>query len=222
MAKKQYAILGLGIFGSTIAKVLSEFECEVIAIDKDITNVERVSHFCDRAIQADFTDIDQLRDCGLEEIDVAVVATGSLLEESIMGVMNLKELGVPYIVAKAKNKTYMQVLQKVGVDRVVRPEKEMGERVAKSLMSRNILDMIDIDDVYSIVEIVAPENWVGKTLKSLDVRSNFGVNVLAVRKKHETRFSLSPDAEYVIDKSDALLVIAETNKLERYDYLGEV
>jgi len=165
---KQYVILGLGIFGSTIAKTLSQYNHEVIAIDKDLACVDRVSDFVTQAIQADFTDIDQLRAIGIQDCDAAVVATGSHLEESIMGVMNLRELGIPFIMAKAKNKKYMQILQKIGADYVVRPEKEMGERVAKKLVSRNIIDLIDIDDDYSIVEIAAPAKWVGKTLKALD------------------------------------------------------
>lgn len=133
---KQYVILGLGIFGSTIAKTLSQYNHEVIAIDKDLACVDRVSDFVTQAIQADFTDIDQLRAIGIQDCDAAVVATGSHLEESIMGVMNLRELGIPFIMAKAKNKKYMQILQKIGADYVVRPEKEMGERVAKKLVSR--------------------------------------------------------------------------------------
>lgn len=182
MKQKTYAILGLGIFGSTIAKTLSEYNCEVIGIDKDISCVERVSEFATQAVQADFTDIDQLRAIGVEDVDVAVVATGSRLEESIMAILNLKELGVPYILAKAKNKMYMQILLKIGADKVVRPEKEMGERVAKTLLSRNVIEMVDIDDEYSIMELHAPRNWVGKALSDLDLRTKYGVNILGIRK----------------------------------------
>lgn len=222
MARKQYAVLGLGIFGSTIAKYLSEFNCEVIAIDKDIVNVDRVAQFCDRTVQADFTDIEQLRDCGLDKIDIAIVATGSLLEESIIGIMNLKELGVPYVIAKAKNKAYMQVLLKIGADRVVRPEKEMGERLAKNLMSRNIVDMIDIDDEYSIIEIAAPNAWVGKTIKELDARARYGVNILGVRKRENDHLNLSADANYLVEEMDRFLVIAETAKFEQLEYFGKI
>ncbi|HBS91436.1 MAG TPA: potassium transporter Trk [Erysipelotrichaceae bacterium] len=222
MKQKQYAVLGLGIFGSTIAKTLSEFNCEVIALDKEISCVDRASEFVTQAVLADFTDIEQLRAIGVGDCDVAVVATGLRLEESIMAIMNLKELGVPYVLAKAKNKTYMHILLKIGADKVVRPEKEMGERVAKSMLSRNVIDMIDIDDDYSVVEIVAPDRWVGKTLKALELRANFGINVLGIRKRPHERLSISPSAEYIIEKSDQLLVIADTDVFEKYEYLGKL
>ena len=136
-----------------MAKTLSEYGYDVIGIDTDISCVDRVSDFVTQAVQADFTDIDQLRSIGVEDVDVAVIATGSKLEASVMAVLHLKELGVPFILAKAKNKVYMQILLKVGADRVVRPEKEMGERVAKSLLSQNIIDMVDIDEDYSMMEL---------------------------------------------------------------------
>ncbi len=222
MKQKQYAILGLGIFGSTIAKTLSEYNCEVIALDKDITCVDRASEFVTQAVLADFTDIEQLRAIGIADCDVAVVASGSRLEESIMAIMNLKELGVPYILAKAKNKTYMHILTKIGADKVVRPEKEMGERVAKGLLSRNIIDMIDIDDEYSVIEIVAPQKWVGKSLRTLELRVNYGVNVLGVRKRPHEHLSISPAADYVIEATDQLLVIAETEMFEKFEYFGKL
>ncbi len=222
MKQKLYAVLGLGIFGSTIAKTLSEFNCEVIALDKEISCVDRASEFVTQAVLADFTDIEQLRAIGVGDCDVAVVATGSRLEESIMAIMNLKELGVPYVLAKAKNKTYMHILLKIGADKVVRPEKEMGERVAKSMLSRNVIDMIDIDDDYSVVEIVAPDRWVGKTLKALELRANYGINVLGIRKRPHERLSISPSAEYMIEKNDQLLVIADTDVFEKYEYLGKL
>ena len=219
---KQYVILGLGIFGSTIAKTLSGYNHEVIAIDKDLACVDRVSEFVTQAIQADFTDIDQLRAIGIQDCDAAVVATGSHLEESIMGVMNLRELGIPFIMAKAKNKKYMQILQKIGADYVVRPEKEMGERVAKKLVSRNIIDLIDIDDDYSIVEIAAPSKWVGKTLKALELRTNYGINVLGIRKHPNEHLSISPDAFYTIEQDDQLLVIADNKIFHKFESLFRI
>jgi len=222
MKQKTYAILGLGIFGSTIAKTLSEYNCEVIGIDKDISCVERVSEFATQAVQADFTDIDQLRAIGVEDVDVAVVATGSRLEESIMAILNLKELGVPYILAKAKNKMYMQILLKIGADKVVRPEKEMGERVAKTLLSRNVIEMVDIDDEYSIMELHAPRNWVGKALSDLDLRAKYGVNILGIRKHPGESLKISPAADYIIETDDQLLVIVQNDEFEKFEYLGKI
>lgn len=210
--RKSYAILGLGIFGSTIARVLSDSNHDVIAIDKDIICVDRVSEFVVNSVQADITNIDQLRSIGVQDVDVAVVATGSHLEDSVMAVLNLKELGVPYVVAKAKNRKYMTILEKVGADRVVRPEKEMGERVAKQLLSTNILDLIDIDEEYSVMELAAQPGWVGNSLKNLHLRNDYGINVLGIRKSPKAHLSISPSADYVIEKDDTLLVIAEKKK----------
>ena len=152
MKRKSFAVLGLGVFGSTIAKRLSSYDYDVIAIDSDMSCIDRLSDFVSIAIQADITDINQLKSAGVSDVDCAIVATGSHLENSIIAVMNLKELGTPYIVAKAKNKRYMKILEKIGADRVILPEKEMGERVAKQLVSSNIIDLIDIDDEYSVLK----------------------------------------------------------------------
>ncbi len=217
--RKTYAILGLGVFGSTIAKQLSEFNYEVIAIDKDINCVDRLVDIATQPVCADFTDIEQLRSIGVQDCDVAVVATGSHLEESVIAVMNLKELNVPYVLAKAKNKRFKDVLLKMGVDRVVRPEKEMGERIAKRLISNNIVDIVDLDDDYSIVEIAAPKKWVGNTLIGLNLRKDYGVNVIGIRKNPGEHLSMNPVADYLIEKTDYLLVIAEN---EFFNKLSEV
>jgi trk system potassium uptake protein TrkA len=222
MKQKTYAVLGLGVFGSTIAKTLSEYHCEVIGIDSDLTCVERVAEFATQAVQADFTDIDQLRELGIQDVDVAVVATGSRLESSILAILHLKELGVPYIVAKAKNKVYMQILLKVGADKVIRPEKEMGERVAKTLLSRNVVDMIDIDEDYSIMELTAPKEWVGFALKNLDVRNKFGLNILGVRNGEDAKLNFNINGDYAVKAEDQLLVIVEANKFEAMEYQGKL
>lgn len=153
MSKKQYVVLGLGVFGSTVAKTLSQFDCEVLAIDKDEECVDRVADIVTKAVIGDVTDKEFLLDLGVNEFDVGIVAIGDHLEESILAVMNLKELGISHIVAKAKNKRFMQVLEKVGADRVVRPEKEMGLKIARSLLRKNITDLIQLDDTYSVVEM---------------------------------------------------------------------
>ncbi|HCY06979.1 MAG TPA: potassium transporter Trk [Erysipelotrichaceae bacterium] len=217
MKRKSFAVLGLGVFGSTIAKRLSSYDYDVIAIDSDMSCIDRLSDFVSIAIQADITDINQLKSAGVSDVDCAIVATGSHLENSIIAVMNLKELGTPYIVAKAKNKRYMKILEKIGADRVILPEKEMGERVAKQLVSSNIIDLIDIDDEYSVIEIVAPKYWINKSLIDLNLRSKYGINILGVRKSPSTRLSISPSANYIIEANDILLVIAEKNKFELLD-----
>lgn len=222
MKRKTFAILGLGIFGSTIAKTLSENGYDVIGMDLDMINVERVSEYVTQAVQADFTDIEQLRMAGVADVDTAIVATGSKLEASIMAVLYLKELGVPYIIAKAKNKINLQILEKIGADRVVRPEKEMGVRVAKSLMSANVMDMVDIDSEYSLLEIKAPEAWLGKALVDLHLRREYGVNVLGYRLEADGKLNMDITAKYVVNANDFLLVIAENKKFEAMEYKGKI
>lgn len=222
MKRKTFAILGLGIFGSTIAKTLSENGYDVIGMDLDMINVERVSEYVTQAVQADFTDIEQLRMAGVADVDTAIVATGSKLEASIMAVLHLKELGVPYIIAKAKNKINLQILEKIGADRVVRPEKEMGVRVAKSLMSANVMDMVDIDSEYSLLEIKAPEAWLGKVLVDLHLRREYGVNVLGYRLEADGKLNMDITAKYVVNANDFLLVIAENKKFEAMEYKGKI
>lgn len=218
MVKKTYAILGLGVFGSSIAKELSQYDHEVIAIDKEMTCVEKVSEFVSQAVRADFTDIEQLRSVGVQDCDVAIVATGSHLEESIMAVLNLKELKIPSILAKAQNDKYEEVLLKVGADRVVRPEKEMGERIAKRLLSENIVDIIDLDDDYSIVEIIPLTKWVNKSLKELNLRAQYGINVIGIRKMESSKLSLNLTGDTMIKKEDRLLIVAD-DKI--FTYLNE-
>ncbi|MEF9920605.1 MAG: TrkA family potassium uptake protein [Erysipelotrichaceae bacterium] len=219
---QQFVVLGLGVFGSTVAKTLSEYNCEVLAIDRDIKCVDRVAEFVTQAVQSDITDKEQLRAAGAGECDIAIVGTGSHLEESVMAIINLKELGVPYIIAKAKNKRYMQIFSRVGADRVIRPEKEIGEQVAKSILSNNIVDMIDIDEEYSIMEVKAPGKWVGRTLKDLDARNKYGINVLGIRKQSDLHLSISPDADYIIEADDHMMVIADVKTFEKFDFLKKI
>ena len=217
--KKTFCVLGLGIFGSTLAKKIHSHNFEVIAIDRDMACVDRLKEDVNVCIKADFTDIEQLRSIGVQDCDVAIVATGSLLEESVLGVMNLKELGVPYVLAKAKNKTFMHILYKVGADKVVRPEKEMGEKLANTLISENIIDLIEIDKEYSIIEIKAYKDWINKSLLELDLRNNHGINVLGIRKKPNEHLSISPSANYIIEDSDILLIIAENSMFTKLSEL---
>lgn len=219
--KKQYAVLGLGIFGSTVAKTLSEYDCEVLALDNDLKCVNRMADIVTQAMQCDITDIDQMRSAGVADCDVAVVGMGNHLEETVMAIINLKELGVPYIIAKAKNKRYMQIFTKVGANRIVRPEKEMGSQIAKSLLSKNIIEMIEIDSDYSMVELETPKSWIGKTLRELDVRNRYGVNVLGVRRPDTRKLHVSPDADYVMKDDDHLVVIADTATYAKFDNLDD-
>ncbi|MGL5978197.1 MAG: potassium channel family protein [Erysipelotrichaceae bacterium] len=221
---KQYAILGLGIFGSSVAKTLSEYHCEVLAIDQDIKNVERVSEYVTTAVQADITQKEELMAAGVSDCDVAIIAVGSHLEDSVICAINLKEMGVPYVVAKAKNKRYMQILEKVGVDYIVRPEKEIGERLAKKLLSKNIVDISEIDSDYTVLEIEPPHSWIGKSLSDLDLRMRYQINVIGIRSNcvqcSNSKLQITFDANYTIHQDDHLLVIAEISVIEDIDKIN--
>lgn len=218
MKSKQYVVLGLGVFGSTIAKTLSSFDQEVLAIDKNPECVERVADFVTKAVIGDVTDKEFLRELGVQEFDIGIVAIGDHLEESILGVMNLKELGVNYIVAKAKNKRFMQVLEKVGADRVVRPEKEMGLKIARNLLRKNITDLIQLDDTYSVVEMKPAKQWVGKSIMELDLRRKYNINILGKRNKDTYKLEFFIDPHYILAEDDHFLLVADTEKIEQLDY----
>ena len=217
--EKQFVVLGLGIFGSTLVKTLSQFGREVIAIDKDSENVQRVSEFATKAVIGDVTDIQFLTDLGLDDIDVGIVAIGDRLEDSILATMNLKELGVPYVIVKAKNKRFKVVLERIGADHVVRPEKEMGEKFARTLLRKNIKDLIELDEENCIVEMKVPQSWIGKSLSQLDLRKLYSINVLGKRdpKTHKLEVPVDPSAP--IEMNDTFLVLGQTDKIEKYDYL---
>ncbi|MCH4286469.1 MULTISPECIES: potassium channel family protein [Bacillota] len=214
---RQYAVLGLGIFGSTVAKTLSKYNAEVIAVDIDQKCVNRMADVVTQAMQCDITDIDQLRAAGIQDCDVAVVSMGNHLEQSVMAIINLKELGIPYIVAKAKNKRYMQIFSKIGANKVVRPEKEMGEQVAKGILGKNIIDIIDLDSEYSVVEIPAPKEWTGKTLIDLNLRRKYGINVIGIRNHVTGDLNVCPEPECTIEKDDHIVLIADGDAINKFD-----
>ena len=157
MKNKQYAVLGLGVFGSTVATTLAKYDCEVIAVDKDVSCVERIADEVTKAVVADTTDIEQLKALGFEDIDVAIIAIGTHLEEAVLTTMNVKDLGVPYVIAKAKNKQFSKILEKVGANKVIRAEKDMGYRVAKSLLRKSIVDLVELDDEEYVVLLPVAE-----------------------------------------------------------------
>ena len=212
---RQYAVLGLGIFGSTVAKTLSKYNAEVIAVDIDQKCVNRMADVVTQAMQCDITDIDQLRAAGIQDCDVAVVSMGNHLEQSVMAIINLKELGIPYIVAKAKNKRYMQIFSKIGANKVVRPEKEMGEQVAKGILGKNIIDIIDLDSEYSVVEIPAPKEWTGKTLIDLNLRRKYGI--IGIRNHVTGDLNVCPEPECTIEKDDHIVLIADGDAINKFD-----
>ena len=209
---KSYIVIGLGRFGSQAAKRLYELGCEVLAIDRNSELVQPISNQVTQAVVADARDKEVLRALGAKDFACAIVAIGDNLADSVLATMNLKELGVPYIVCKASDETHRQVLLKLGADRVVIPEQEHADRLAKNLSSPNVLDYIELSEEYGIIEIPAPKAWVGKSLKELNVRAKLGVNIIAVKKG--SHINVSPAADYRIEAEDVMVVLGDTAALD--------
>lgn len=208
---KSCVVIGLGRFGSEVARRLCEMGCEVLAIDTGSELVQGISNDVTHAVVADARDKGVLRALGVKDFDCGIVAIGDSLADSVLATMNLKELGVPKIVCKAYDETHRQVLKKLGADQVVIPEQENAARLAKSLASRNVLDYIELSEDYGIIEVPAPESWLNKSLKELNVRAKLGVNILAVRRGGEIR--VSPAADFAIMQDDVVVVLGDTDAL---------
>lgn len=209
---KSFIVIGLGRFGSEAAKRLCQQGCEVLAIDTHSELVQQLSNEVTQAVVGDARDKEVLRALGAKDFDCGIVAIGNSLADSVLATMNLKELGVPYIVCKAYDETHCQVLKKLGADRVVIPEKENADRLAKSLASPNVLDYIELSEDYGIIEVPAPASWHGKSLIELNVRAKLGVNILAV--KRAGGITVSPAANFRIAQDDVAVVLGDTAALK--------
>ncbi len=208
---KQFAVVGLGLFGASVALTLRDLGHEVLGIDRDETLTHAMAHSLTHVVQADATDEETLKALGLRNMDGVVVAIGDDLQASILITLLLKELGVGKVVAKAANDLHGKVLVKLGADRVVYPE-----RVAHNLVATNILDYIELSPEYSIIEIEAADWMVGKDLRRLDLRARFGANIVAV-KRGDKRIIVSPKADDEVEAGDVLVIIGENQSLKKLE-----
>ncbi|MDK2805957.1 MAG: trk/ktr system potassium uptake protein [Thermoanaerobacterium sp.] len=213
MSGKQFVVIGLGRFGSSVAMTLYSLGCDVLAIDSSEERVQRISDSVTRAVQADATDEKVLRSLGVRNFDVAIIGTGTDIQTSLMVTLMVKELGVKTVVAKALNELHAKVLLKIGADRVIFPEKEAGIKLAHSLTSSNILDFIELSPEYNIVEIMALRDWIGKSLNELKLRQRFGLNIIAI--KRENNIKITPSADDIIMEGDNLFIIASIDSINK-------
>lgn len=213
---KQFLVIGLGRFGLSLALTLRDRGCEVVGVDSREDLVQLASEHLTHAVQLDATEEKALLSIGVKNFDVAVVAIGQDIESSILCTLILKEIGVPYVVAKAQSHLHGKVLKKTGADRVVFPERDMGVRVANNLLTTNLLDYIELSEDFSIMEIKAPDFAAGKTLAQLKLRNQFGISVIAI-KQGDKNINVSPGAEDVINAEDILVVVGEKKQLDHLD-----
>ena len=208
---KQFIVIGLGRFGSAVATTLVELGHEVLGVDNDEERVDALKDKITQAVQADITEEKVLKELGVKNFDAAIVSITTDLEASILVTMMLKEMGLKYIIAKAQNNLHAKVLEKIGVDKIVFPERDMGARIAQRLITPDIKDYIDLEPDYNVIEIEALPDFVDKTLSELDLRNKYGINVLAIKRNNS--FNISPQAKDIIKKGDLLIVIGETKKI---------
>ncbi|WP_055667602.1 potassium channel family protein [Desnuesiella massiliensis] len=215
MSSKQYVVIGLGRFGTSVAKTLYALGHDVLAIDQDENLVQEISDSVTHAVQMDAMDENALRTLGVRNFDVAVITIGGNMQASVMVTLIVKELGVKYIICKGQSELHAKVLYKIGADRVILPEKDMGVRVAHNLVSSNILDYIELSPDYSIIEIEAPKDWYNRSLRELNVRANHGINVMAIKRNDE--INVSPNADDMIETGDIVVAIGSTEDLTKLE-----
>lgn len=211
--KKQFAVFGLGSFGESVAVTLQQLGCEVVAVDNHMEHVQEISEQVSYAIKADAGDPEVIKSLGTRNLEGVVVAVADDMEASVMATLVSKEIGVPYVIAKAKNELHATILKKIGADAVIFPEMEMGVRVAKTLMSSNFADWIALSPDYSIIEIATPKEWVGKSLQQLDVRRSHDVNVVGIKVGEEVE--VNPDPERTLQEDMTLIIIGSNYALEK-------
>lgn len=213
--KKQFAVIGLGRFGGSICTELLEQGMEVLAIDKDEERVNEYAAIATHAAIADTTDETVLKNLGIRNFDHVIVAIGDDIQSSILTTLILKEVGVHYITVKAQNDHHEKVLRKIGADHVVHPERDMGRRIAHYIVSKNILDYLELSDEYSIVEIKVNELLAGHSLIDLDVRARYGINIVAIKRGRE--IIVTPAAEAPLQREDILIVIGADTDINRFE-----
>lgn len=223
MTRRSFAVIGLGRFGSAMARTLVELGQDVVGIDSDEDRVRRLADVTSQAAQLDATDLRALKEVGVQDVDVAVISIGENIEASLLVVMQVMELGVEEIIAKAVTELHGRILQKLGVKRVIYPERDMAVRVAHSLVVPHSLDYIELSRDFSIVEIPAPAEFVGKSLKQLELRPRYGLTLIAVKRRPDNSdgevTNIAPSADEIIGANDVLSLLGANERLAQLSRL---
>lgn len=213
--KKQFAIIGMGRFGISIGSELEALGHQVLAIEKSEAKVDALSSQFTHCVQADCTDENSIRALGLRNFDVVVVSVGDI-QDSVMITLYLKEMGVPYVFAKANSDIHAKLLYKIGADKVVFPERDMGTRLAHGIASSNIFEVIELSKDYTMVEIGVIKAWEGKSLREMDFRKHWGINIVAIRDA-DGNMALTPGPDEPMRRGDTLIVVGKANEIARLE-----
>ena len=216
---KTFAVIGLGRFGTAAALEFSALGHEVLAVDTEEELVQRIANQVTHAVTGDARDPAVLRALGLRNYDCAIVSIGGDVGTSVLITLNLKDLGVKQVICKAQSHVHRKVLEKIGADRVLFPEHEMGVKLAQGLSSSNVLNFIELSEDFSIIETAIPKAWQNKTLKELDVRARYHVNIIAVRKGRMGELNISPGAGYRLEPGDAVVTLGRDEDINRLQEL---
>ncbi|MCM3712752.1 potassium channel family protein [Halalkalibacter oceani] len=216
--KKQFAVIGLGRFGTSVCKELYKLGHEVLAIDHQEEKVNDITPYSTHSVIANGTDEKALQSLGIRNFDYVIVAIGDDIQSSILTTLLLKELGVKKVWVKAQNYYHQRVLEKIGADRIVHPEQDMGIRLAQHITSEKIIDYIELSADYSIVELLATEKVAGKSLVELNVRALYGCTILGIKRGEEINIAPVPTDQ--VEKDDVLIVIGHKNDLKRFEDEG--
>ncbi len=212
---RRVVVIGLGIFGFNLSKDLYENGIEVIAVDKNKETIQKIRDYSTKAVVADGTDKDVMEVIGIQPDDTVVISFGEDLAASTLITLHLKEMKVKNIIVKAPNEDHKHVLEKVGATEVIIPEREMADKVARSLITPNVLDYIPLSEGYTICELVPPASFVGKTIGELRLRSKYHVQVMAIREILPERMNMVPRADFLIKDSDVMVVIGKEGDIQK-------
>ncbi len=215
----KFAVIGLGSFGAYVAKTLYEKGNEVLAIDMDKERVEEVKNFVSHAVSMDAADKENLQAMGIQDMDVVVVSLGPEMESSILTVLYLHEIGAKQIVAKALTEDHAKVLDAVGATEVIYPEKDMAIKTGLRLSNPNILEYLPLISGFGIQEIAPPEKFIGKTLRELDLRNKYGIQIIAIKEIIPEKITFIPKSDFVLKDSDILIIMGEEKQLTKLNAL---
>ena len=213
MHKKEYGVLGLGKFGTAVAKTLAENGNSVIAVDMDPDAVDEIADIVTCAMVADISDPHVIDTLGLHNLDCVIVGVSTNMQVSIMATLLAKEKGAPFVVAKAENEIHKHILERIGADKIVFPEGEMGVRLARNLMGGEFVDLVELSKEFSMVEMPVPKQWIGKSVRELNVRGNYGLNIIGIKTGENLEVNLNPDEK--MNEKMVLVIVGKNNDFSK-------